>query len=156
MNPRGEPEDRDPSDRTLVAAIEAQDSDALARLYDRHAPRLLGVAVPFGLGLIPPILLFLVPYIRGGGFDELYHGLVVLTQRHIARPPANPLAAVAALPSAVAPAQATVRPRSFIPTAQSRAAGGNLVTKGIVLVLIAAAVGTGAGFGRRYLVGTTH
>ena len=44
MNPRGEPEDRDPSDRTLVAAIEAQDSDALARLYDRHAPRLLGVA----------------------------------------------------------------------------------------------------------------
>jgi len=44
MNPRAEPADRDRSDRVLVAAMEARDADALARLYDRHAARLLGVA----------------------------------------------------------------------------------------------------------------
>ncbi|HEX9305013.1 MAG TPA: sigma-70 family RNA polymerase sigma factor [Thermoanaerobaculia bacterium] len=44
MNPRAEPADTDRSDRVLVAAMEARDADALARLYDRHAARLLGVA----------------------------------------------------------------------------------------------------------------
>lgn len=38
------PSDRDRSDRALVAAIEARDADALAKLYDRHAARLLGLA----------------------------------------------------------------------------------------------------------------
>jgi len=69
---------------------------------------------------------------------------------------APPPAAVANPPNAVSAVQATVRPRSFIPTAGSRAAGGNLLAKGIVLVLIAGAIGTGAGFGRRYLVGATR
>jgi RNA polymerase sigma-70 factor (ECF subfamily) len=44
MNLRAEPADPDRSDRVLVAAMEARDADALARLYDRHAARLLGVA----------------------------------------------------------------------------------------------------------------
>jgi RNA polymerase sigma-70 factor (ECF subfamily) len=44
MNPLAEPSDRDRSDRVLVAAMEARDADALGRLYDRHAARLLGVA----------------------------------------------------------------------------------------------------------------
>ncbi|HEY3169969.1 MAG TPA: sigma-70 family RNA polymerase sigma factor [Thermoanaerobaculia bacterium] len=39
-----ESEDRDRSDRALVAAIEARDADALAQLYDRHSARLLGLA----------------------------------------------------------------------------------------------------------------
>jgi RNA polymerase sigma-70 factor (ECF subfamily) len=44
MNLRTETQDRDPDDRALVAAMEARDADALARLYDRHSARLLGVA----------------------------------------------------------------------------------------------------------------
>ncbi len=44
MNLLSEREERDRSDRVLVAAIEARDADALARLYDRHAARLLGLA----------------------------------------------------------------------------------------------------------------
>ena len=32
------------TDRALIARIEARDADALAALYDRHAPRLLGLA----------------------------------------------------------------------------------------------------------------
>lgn len=32
------------TDQTLIARIEARDADALARLYDRHAARLLGLA----------------------------------------------------------------------------------------------------------------
>ena len=32
------------SDRALVAAMVARDADAVARLYDRHVSRLLGVA----------------------------------------------------------------------------------------------------------------
>jgi RNA polymerase sigma-70 factor (ECF subfamily) len=32
------------SDRALIARIETRDADALALLYDRHAPRLLGLA----------------------------------------------------------------------------------------------------------------
>ena len=44
MDSRSEPPDRAESDRALVAAMVARDSDAVARLYDRHAARLLGVA----------------------------------------------------------------------------------------------------------------
>lgn len=44
VNSRSMPSDRDRSDRALVAAIEARDADALAKLYDRHAARLLGLA----------------------------------------------------------------------------------------------------------------
>jgi RNA polymerase sigma-70 factor (ECF subfamily) len=44
MNARSEPADRGEGDRALVAAMIARDADAVARLYDRHAARLLGVA----------------------------------------------------------------------------------------------------------------
>jgi len=44
MNSRRQPEHRDPSDAALVAAMEVRDADAVARLYDRHAARLLGLA----------------------------------------------------------------------------------------------------------------
>lgn len=44
MNSRREPEDRDPSDRVLVAGVERRDAEALSLLYDRYAPRLLGLA----------------------------------------------------------------------------------------------------------------
>jgi RNA polymerase sigma-70 factor (ECF subfamily) len=44
MNLRRQPEDRDPSDAALVAGMEVRDADAVARLYDRHAARLLGLA----------------------------------------------------------------------------------------------------------------
>ena len=44
MDSRSEPTDGGPSDPVLVAAMVARDSDAVARLYDRHAARLLGVA----------------------------------------------------------------------------------------------------------------
>jgi len=44
MNARSEPADRGEGDRALVAAMVARDADALARLYDRHSARLLGVA----------------------------------------------------------------------------------------------------------------
>lgn len=44
MNSRRQPDGRDPSDAALVAGMEVRDADALARLYDRHAARLLGLA----------------------------------------------------------------------------------------------------------------
>jgi RNA polymerase sigma-70 factor (ECF subfamily) len=44
MDAGSEPADRGESDPALVAAMVARDADAVARLYDRHAPRLLGVA----------------------------------------------------------------------------------------------------------------
>jgi RNA polymerase sigma-70 factor (ECF subfamily) len=44
MNARSEPADRGEGDRALVAAMVARDADAVARLYDRHSARLLGVA----------------------------------------------------------------------------------------------------------------
>jgi RNA polymerase sigma-70 factor (ECF subfamily) len=44
MSLRSDSTDRDRTDRALVAAIESRDADALARLYDRHSARLLGLA----------------------------------------------------------------------------------------------------------------
>ena len=44
MNARSEPSNSAESDRALVAGMVARDADAVGRLYDRHAPRLLGVA----------------------------------------------------------------------------------------------------------------
>ena len=44
MDATSEPFDRGMSDRALVAAMVARDADAVARLYDRHSARLLGVA----------------------------------------------------------------------------------------------------------------
>jgi RNA polymerase sigma-70 factor, ECF subfamily len=44
MSSRRPPPGSEPSDSALVAAIERRDADALATLYDRHAPRLLGLA----------------------------------------------------------------------------------------------------------------
>ena len=44
MNLRRPPDDRDPSDAALVGAMELRDADAVGRLYDRHASRLLGLA----------------------------------------------------------------------------------------------------------------
>jgi RNA polymerase sigma-70 factor (ECF subfamily) len=44
MNLRRQPEDRDSSDAALVAGMEVRDADAVSRLYDRHAARLLGLA----------------------------------------------------------------------------------------------------------------
>jgi RNA polymerase sigma-70 factor (ECF subfamily) len=44
MNLRPPPEDREPSDAALVGGMELRDADALARLYDRYAARLLGLA----------------------------------------------------------------------------------------------------------------
>jgi RNA polymerase sigma-70 factor (ECF subfamily) len=44
MDVRSEPADPGESDRALVAAMVARDADAIARLYDRHSARLLGVA----------------------------------------------------------------------------------------------------------------
>jgi RNA polymerase sigma-70 factor, ECF subfamily len=44
MEADSESADRGESDPALVAAMVARDADAVARLYDRHAARLLGVA----------------------------------------------------------------------------------------------------------------
>jgi RNA polymerase sigma-70 factor, ECF subfamily len=44
MSSRRPPPGSERSDVALVAAIERRDADALATLYDRHAPRLLGLA----------------------------------------------------------------------------------------------------------------
>jgi RNA polymerase sigma-70 factor (ECF subfamily) len=44
MDAHSEPADRGESDRALVAAMVARDAEAVARLYDRHAARLLGIA----------------------------------------------------------------------------------------------------------------
>ena len=44
MDVGSEPSDPGQSDRALVAAMVDRDADAVARLYDRHAARLLGVA----------------------------------------------------------------------------------------------------------------
>lgn len=44
MNSRRDPEEKSVSDAALVAAMERRDADALGRLYDRYAARLLGLA----------------------------------------------------------------------------------------------------------------
>ncbi|HEY6066199.1 MAG TPA: sigma-70 family RNA polymerase sigma factor, partial [Thermoanaerobaculia bacterium] len=44
MNARSEPSERGDRDRALVAAMDLRDADALGELYDRHSPRLLGLA----------------------------------------------------------------------------------------------------------------
>lgn len=69
--------------------------------------RLLGLTAkvaPFALGVVLPVLLFLVPFARGGGLDELVRGVFVLPQlrlEHSVYPFPGPIGLVAALPVAV-------------------------------------------------------
>ena len=61
MNPRGQPEDRDRSDRTLVAEMEGRDPDALARLYDRRKNLITNIAAHATFNIVGVILLFGFP-----------------------------------------------------------------------------------------------
>jgi hypothetical protein len=85
----------------LVALLLAQEFAGIAGHDRERFTTLLGMCIPFGVGVAIPIIAFLVPYVLSGSVHDLVHGLVAAPAKAIrftADAPVDPIRMIEIIP----------------------------------------------------------
>ena len=83
----------------LAMVVLSREVHCMRRISYQRLQALLRMCLPFGLGVLIPVLIFLVPYIRGSAVHALVNGLFVLPYKRVQGAYADPPGIATTMPA---------------------------------------------------------